>query len=185
MQIYIATRLDHESFVFLIKSASSLSYRMKRYKTARTRTRDRVISVTESIRHWNTRCRSRRVPRRSVRCVHVASEKGRLGATRGGTELHCFSRRGNLLSALFTRVSSFSLHHHCTHQHHHDHRRERHYHRDRLVSSPIAAPRLLLFAGFRRVLRLLDHPRIGPSSNSKRRRATSLWFWLHPLSADN
>lgn len=55
---------------------------------------------------------SRRVPRRSARCVHVASAKGRLGAARGGTGLHCFSRRGNLLSALFIRVSSFSLHHH-------------------------------------------------------------------------
>lgn len=84
---------------------------------------------------------SHRVPRRSTRCMRIASEKGRLGAARGGTELHCFSRRGNLLSALFTRVSSFSLHYHYTppasprlssRQHH--------YHCNRLVSSSIAPP---------------------------------------------
>jgi len=81
---------------------------------------------------------SHRVPRRSTRYVRTASEKARLRAARGRTELHCFSRRGNLLSALFTRVLSFSLHYH--YQRHHTSSRQHHYHCNRLVSSSIAPP---------------------------------------------
>jgi len=85
-------------------------------RSKRTRTCDRVILVTESIRHWNTRCRviEYLVEARVACGLHPRREEGRLGAARGGTELHCFSRRGNLLSALFTQVSSFSLHYHYT-----------------------------------------------------------------------
>lgn len=122
---------------------------------------------------------SHRVPRRSTRCARIASEKGRLGAARGGTGLHCFSRRGNLLSALFTRVSSFSLHYHYTtsitttivtaaSRHHYN----------RLVSSSAARY-------FYRVLRLFGHPRIDPSSVNERRYATPLCFRLYPSSTDN
>lgn len=114
---------------------------------------------------------SHRVPRRSTRCVRVASEKGRLGAARGGTGLHCFSHRGNLLSTLFTRVSSFSLHYHyatsitttiVT-----------------VASLPLQPSSLIVHRTtryFHRVLRLFDHPRIDPSSNSERHYATPLCF---------
>jgi len=83
---------------------------------------------------------SHRVPRRSTRYVRTASEKGKLGAARGGTELHCFSRRGNLLSALFTRVLSFSLHYHYTTSVTTLSSQQHHYHCNRLVSSSIAPP---------------------------------------------
>lgn len=124
---------------------------------------------------------SHRVPRRSTHCVRIASEKGRLGAARGGTGLHCFSRRGNLLSALFTRVSSFSLHYH--------------YYTTSITTTIVTAASLPLqpfslivhrtARYFHRVLRLFDHPRIDPSSNSERRCATPLCFWLYPSSIDN
>lgn len=50
-------------------------------------------------------------------------------------------------------------------------RQRRHCNASTLVAPPLRRP--LLFAGFRRVLRLFDHPRIDPSSNSEHPCASS------------
>lgn len=132
--------------------------------------RDRVISVIESIHAIETldaesvECLG--VPRSGVRCVHVAPEKGKIRGSQGRDGIALFlspwqSVVGPLHSSVL--VSPFTIGYHTTSiapSHHHDAASTVTSRPSRSSRRPPRRP--LLFAGFRPVLRLFDHPRIDP-----------------------